>query len=433
MDDNTIIPIDIYPRRIQDIIEHTHETLLFPRNYIAASLFFAAAVAIGNSRTLIFKPTWKVKPVLFMALFGNSGDIKSHPISYALNPLLRIDRESLDKYDKALTSWRKAPSVDRGDKPVAKQIIYQNTTMEALAKGLGSTEHGLAVYVDELKGWLSSFNRYTNGGGDAEQWLSIFNCKPIVVNRKSHDEIIHCYAPFVSVIGGIQPDLMPKLFAGDNMSNGFFYRLLFVNNDCTNQPLLWCKEEDDLPTMDDSDWDKILTRILAAGGYFGPKMIDKEYHLDADARCFISTWHDSIENVNAIMEPQFKTQIFRKIQDYCLRFSIITHTLWEAAEEIPESTIIGIDTAVRATRLADYFNAQAIKAYEIVTKGPTHSQFIRLLDALNDKFTTGEAQAVGAHLGLSRATITRYLDVDDNPDNPFIRKIKHGVYEKIIK
>ena len=428
MDDNNIFPLDIFPKRIRDIIVHTNECLHFPMNYIAASLFFAVAVAIGNSRTLAFNSSWKPKPIMYMSLVGDSGDLKSHPITYALNPLLRIDQEYLEKYKKELNAWRKATLEQRGDKPVAKQICFQDTTMEALAKGLGSSKHGLAVYVDELKGWIDSFNRYKTSGGVAEQWLSIFNSKPIVHNRNTQDDITHCYSPYVSVIGGIQPDLMPNLFGGDKMYNGFFYRILFVNNDSGKKPILWGDEED-LPSIDDvNEWDKFLNSILADGGYFVDDLKEKEYHLNNDARCFIAAWHDDIENKNATLEPKYKTQIFRKIQEYCLRFTIVIHTMWEVTGDIQESTIIGIDTAVRAARLADYFYTQAINAYGIVMKGSMNNRFINYLNSLNNTFTKGEALAVGAHQGLSRATITRYLDVEE--DNPFIRKIKHGVYEK---
>ena len=83
-----------------------------------------------------------------------------------------------------LEEWRKAPPESRGRKPKARQFRVQDITMEAITKILGETKRGIFVFVDELKGWISSFNKYRNGGGDLEQWLSLYNGVPITVNRK---------------------------------------------------------------------------------------------------------------------------------------------------------------------------------------------------------------------------------------------------------
>lgn len=61
--------------------------------------------------------------------------------------------------------------------------------------------------------------------------------------------------------------------------------------------------------------------------------------------------------------------IFRKIQDYCLRFCLIIHVMREAAEEIPWSKSIDEDTALRATILAEYFFLTAKETYNLVQQG----------------------------------------------------------------
>ncbi len=102
----------------------------------------------------------------------------------------------------------------------------------------------------------------------------------------------------------------------------------------------------------------------------------------------------------------------------------------EAAGDIPTSTLIDGNTAILATLVADYFYEEAQVAYEtVVSGGVNHEKFFMLLNALNDEFTSAQAVAVGEHLGMSRATVYRYLAV--NPDDPFLRCVKRGYYEKI--
>ena len=71
-----VFPVVIFPDSIRKIIDTTHEESCFPVNYIAASLFFAASVAVGNYRTLEVN-TFKAKAHLFMALLGSPGSGKT--------------------------------------------------------------------------------------------------------------------------------------------------------------------------------------------------------------------------------------------------------------------------------------------------------------------------------------------------------------------
>ena len=60
-----VFPVVIFPKKIKDIVVQTSEESNYPLNYIAAALFFAASVAVGNYRTLM-AGTIKVKAILFM-------------------------------------------------------------------------------------------------------------------------------------------------------------------------------------------------------------------------------------------------------------------------------------------------------------------------------------------------------------------------------
>ncbi len=420
-----VFPVVIFPKKIQDIVTQTCQESNYPLNYIAAALFFAASVAVGNFRTLM-AGTIKVKAILFMALIGSPGSGKTHPINFAVAPFLKLDKTNIQWYQSKLEEWRKAPPESRGRKPKARQFRVQDITMEAITKILGETKRGIFVFVDELKGWISSFNKYRNGGGDLEQWLSLYNGVPITVNRKGEDDIIFVADPFVSVIGGLQPGILPRLFGGSNMDNGFFYRLLFVNNNDDGKPLLWKRA--DLPSGCDEQWEDFISMILR---HDGSKEEDETvYSFSGDAWDYIVDWQNGIEERNAADEPDSVISIFRKIQDYCLRFCLIIHVMREAAGEIPRSKTIDEDTALRATILAEYFFLTAKETYNLVQQGGfNHGKFFDLLNCLNSTFTADQAVAVGERIGISRLTVFRYLRQE--ADGPFLKKNGHGRYAKI--
>lgn len=211
------------------------------------------------------------------------------------------------------------------------------------------------------------------------------------------------------------------------MDNGFFYRLLFVNESDDTRPVKW-NENNDLPTNSGDIWEQIIRSIFDNSGYFDNTMSVKEYHFSQEAWRWMCQWQNQIEERNT-QEPRYKAGIFRKIQTYSLRFVLIIHTMREATGEIGLSSQVDVETAVKATILADYFYETAQIAYEIVLKDNRANDFFRLLNSLNTFFTTDQALAVGRRMGMSRAKIFRLLAV--NPDDPFLRKLKHGKYEKL--
>lgn len=80
-------PIAVFPRGIQEIIQDLERENGFPGPYTAAALFHAFASAIGNSCVCRFMENWITAPILFTAIVGGPGSMKTHPVSFAMKPL----------------------------------------------------------------------------------------------------------------------------------------------------------------------------------------------------------------------------------------------------------------------------------------------------------------------------------------------------------
>ena len=63
---------------------------------------------------------------------------------------------------------------------------------------------------DELAGWVKNFNRY-NSGSESEFWMSVFNHKVAMSDRKSSQSGVFIRNPFLCVIGTIQPKVLTDL------------------------------------------------------------------------------------------------------------------------------------------------------------------------------------------------------------------------------
>ncbi len=430
-DDRLIFPLAIFPKAIQDIIHDLDAENGYPIPYTAAAFFHAFACAIGNSCTCRFMENWVTAPILYTALVGGPGSIKTHPVSFAMAPLVKRDKVSLAEYSQQLEQYRSAQIDARGPKPKARQRIVRDTTLEALAKVLKANPVGVCVYVDELKGWLSSFNKYRNGGGDKEAWLSMYSGEPIVVNRKTQDEVDTIPHPFASVIGTIQPGVLPKVFQSD-IDNGFFPRLLYVLNPNDGDPVLW-KEEEDLPSGTAERWDKALAPVLSFADAFNMGIEEPvTYTFSTPARLSLVDWQNKKEIACVEDNSSHAIEFLRKIETALIRFAMVIQVMRDADGSIfGENRIIGQESAIFATILADYYFATVKETYElIITGGEDIEKKMRFYDALNGTFTTDQALAVAEVMGISRRTAFRMLDV--GKDDPFLKKIRRGVYEKLI-
>lgn len=102
-----------------------------------------------------------------------------------------------------------------------------DTTVEAFATILESNPRGVLNAKDELSGWARAMNQYKSGkGADRQFWLSAWSNSPTSVDRKGRAEPIIISMPFVSVVGAIQPSILPEL--ADGREDGLLDRFLFT-------------------------------------------------------------------------------------------------------------------------------------------------------------------------------------------------------------
>ena len=98
--------------------------------------------------------------------------------------------------------------------PRRVRFMMQDVTNEAVHRILSENPRGLILMYDELAGWVKNFNRY-NSGSESEFWMSVFNHKVAMSDRKSSQSGVFIRNPFLCVIGTIQPKVLTDLAAGN--------------------------------------------------------------------------------------------------------------------------------------------------------------------------------------------------------------------------
>jgi len=217
-------PINIFPDDIVTILTQAELTMNHPIDITGSTLLNLCGGLIGNKIKLKMMAGWEAPAIFWTAIVGASGAAKSHPVSFIMEAIDRIDKEYYNDYKNNNIQYELQPENEKQiSKPKLTQIIVRDTTMEALQATHEYNENGLIMYRDELKGWLGSMNSYRKGS-DEETWLEIFNNKVATIGRVTK-EPKRIDNSFVNVIGTIQDAVLSEIITKEN---GLVERFLFT-------------------------------------------------------------------------------------------------------------------------------------------------------------------------------------------------------------
>ena len=427
-------PIDILPSRLQAIIREANATLGFPVDYMAGAMLSAMAAVIGNTH---HAEAMIGCAILFVALVGCPGVCKSHPLSYVMQPLIDHDAEKAAQFAEALKRYNAAMELLPKERiangydlnpvePRRVRFMMQDVTNEAVHRILSENRRGLILMYDELAGWVKNFNRYNNGS-ESEFWMSVFNHKVAMSDRKGSQSGVFIRNPFLCVIGTIQPKVLTDLAAGNRNANGFMERILYVFPSDQTKPK-WNRSRR-MPSFDiAAEWRGILSRLIDivpkvdADG----EIISEDVPFSSDALDRLYQWqNEQTDRCNAEGSDTL-TSIASKLEIYAIRFSLLLALAdWACGSD---KKLIEVDTVERAIRLTEYFRSTASKVQGIIREDALTELQLAVLSELPDSFTTAEGVAIAGKCGMSERSFKRFLR--DRKGVLFAHS-SHGNYTKL--
>ena len=413
-------PDEVFPDPIRHIIDSTKACLNFPADYICPALIFASSIALGNALAVEIKKGWTEKAIFYIAIVGEPGTNKSSCLEFAIEPLRKIDRDNLKTYKKKLKQYEATKNdPDKAiEQPVYGQIVLSDITVEGFLKQHLNTPRGLAIYADELMGFVKSFSRYRSGN-DEEVWTQLFTGVPIIVNRL-HSDSFSVSSPFVGIIGGVQPGMLRK-FADGKTESGFIYRWLFAYPDKRT----FSRFQDD--EIDDeilSRWNTIIDTIRKIR-YNGKTTVIR---LSPEAYDLYKQWYNTGRETMEHASTSY-IGITTKMERYCARFALILEVLRYTCGQ-SDLTSISAQSMKDAFKLTYYFIAGAQKALKKFHSDPlgtlTEKQRSIYLD-LPSVFTTREGLSIALQHSMSERTFKDWIKT------AIFKKLDYGTYEKRYK
>ncbi|WP_445216784.1 DUF3987 domain-containing protein [Bradyrhizobium sp. Pa8] len=272
--------------------------------HIALTLLGISSGLIGVARRVQATRAWQQPVTCWTCLIGVSGSGKTPSLDVVKRALMVVDRNRKDdnivrrlehetraEHAKAaLKKWKDelSAAVETGQPPPVKPIEAQDVpafviprlyvsdcTIERLAPLLEARPRGVIYVADELARLFMNLERYS-GGSDRAFWLEAWDGNSFIVERFARPAVILPHL-LVGVVGGFQPDLLARSFAGD--CDGIYSRFLYA----------WPQEAPFREPTDDAD--EVDPEIINAFGRlanlpageesaFGPRSVP----LTADAR-----------------------------------------------------------------------------------------------------------------------------------------------------
>jgi hypothetical protein len=236
-------PIDALPKSCRRFVREAAASIGCPPDLVVVPLLGLLSAEIGNSRQVQLKRGWKESAALFAVVVAEPGDKKTPAQKVALAPVWRAQerfkreyRERYEEYEEELRQWKadeKAaaregePAPPKPEEPAMGHAVVDDITVERLADILDETSRGVVSVQDELSSWALGMNQYKAGGKGADRqfWLRVWSNAPVKVDRKSRKVPAIIAEPWISVIGSIQPEILPGLDIGrnDGMMDRFLY------------------------------------------------------------------------------------------------------------------------------------------------------------------------------------------------------------------
>ncbi len=434
-------PVQVFPHQIQDIIYATGECLNYPIDYIAASLCFVLSVGIGNTHVAKLKEGWSERAILYIALIGRPGVNKSHPLSFAFHPLFEHDAKNAVTFKKEIKEYEQLLYLSRKEReeqgiselpnePVLKKFVVSDITPESLAFIHENNKRGICLYTDELASWFKNFNRYTKGS-EEQFWLSLYNGKPIILDRRGSKNSVSVKNSFIGVIGTIQHRVLREMAKGERNQNGFLDRILFVlPNNLEKQ--YWSDHQLSrhvIPT-----WNNLMQKLINQEYLTDDNgdIISVELYFQEDARRRLYDWQrENTDQCNREINETLMG-IYSKLEIYAIRFCLILQVArWLCGEASKDS--IDLVSVEGAIELVGYYQKTARKVQQIIASSATleklPSDKQRLYNALPSDFSTAEGIQVASQFSISADSFKRMLS--DFKDG-LLDNYKHGRYRKLL-
>jgi len=378
-------PVDALPEPLQSFVIQAAEAVGCDYAFVALPLLAALASAVGNTRRIELKRVWSEPAIVWTAIVGDSGTMKSPAMELALRPLrqrqsqaIKRHAEVMDEYQTEamrheldLAAWKKSggeglPPIEP-EQPVLRRCWCDDTTIEALAVLLLQNWRGLLMVRDELAGWLGGFDRYAQGkGSDVAKWIEMHGGRSIMVDRKTgQPRTIYVPRAAVSVTGSIQPATLQRALGRAYFENGLAARMLLANP--PRRVKRWTEAEID-PSIEQAIaavFDQLFDLEPAEGPDGDPE--PGIVRLSPSAKAAWIRFYNEHADEQVELSGDLSAA-WSKLEGYAARLALVIHLVRWASGEVSNADALDEQSIAAGVALSRWFGRETERIYSILNE-----------------------------------------------------------------
>lgn len=402
-------PMGVLPPILEKVVTEVSKSIGCSIPYVVLPLLACLSRAIGNKRAIQLKRTWKELAIIWGMIVGKSGTHKTPALQAATAALDRKQSDAIAKYqddlenfqqelvqyEKALTEWKRSKSQDQPPwepkQPVCQRFITSDATIEAVASLLAVQSDGLLVRRDEMSGWLDGMAEYKNGSGsDTGHWLACWSGAPLTVDRKTGAiKFVHIPRASISIIGGIQPEILRRAIGREHLKDGLCARMLLAMPE--SKPVQWTDATVDPATEKalEDVIDKLLSLEPAADENGNPTPF--AVPLSQEAKLIWVEYYNRHRNELSELDDDLAAA-WSKLEAYTARFALIFQLCsWATGDALPNE--VDEESIRSGIALSDWFGTEAKRVYGVLSETDEQRdrrELVELIERKGGTITTRE-------------------------------------------
>lgn len=384
------------PMEIEKMINDAFTLKRIPKEYLLSSILFSFSNACGLAFS-IKAMGYTNYANLYFSIIGSRGDIKSPAMDLATFPLVKYDNEKYKEFKTENIDF------DEVEKSSRKQLFLQDATIESAIFTHYKNKYSIGIFIDELYFIIEKMANKSSTEGTA--WRTFFlqgnTNKYIDISRKT-TESFRIEKSYPTLLGSIQNQFVPKLFADGNLESGLIDRILFTNKLTMNNQL----SIDDISIVVSENYSKSLINLLNYRTDIENTLemddLQIELNLDAKKRLFDYS-QELINRQNKAID--LSKEYISKMMINIHKITLLTHLILNSREQTYQSEI-NLETIEIAILILEFYfiNFKIVLEENINYKEklPTTEDVIRL--AIKNNATQKEVVAI---TGMNKSSISR--------------------------
>jgi hypothetical protein len=388
--------IKLMPIEINKLIEEAFKFKRIPKEYLLSSIFFC----YGNASGLAFS----IKSLgyinfanLYFAIVGNRGDSKSPAMDIATAPLNEYDKRNYEKYNQNIKNENDCENV-------RKQLFLQDATIESAQLVHFKNKYSIGIFIDELMFLIKKMaNKNSNDGSAWRTFLLQGNTNKFIDISRKTVESFRIEKSCPSLMGSIQDQFIPELFADGNLESGLIDRILFTTKITFNPKLT----EETISIKAIENYSKSLMNLMnyRAEIELNTEIDTIELQLDIAAKKRMMDYSQELI-IKQNKQTDFTREYIAKMLINIHKLTLLVHLIQNASNN-NFNKVISINTLELAILINDFYltNFKIILRENISKKDelPTNDGIIRY--AIKNGASQKDVVAI---TGMNKGTVSRH-------------------------